>query len=291
MNDILQSIYKKDVNNEHTLGILLIDKQNFNRTHFNINDTIVIVILNMNEKFIHTEQYQIEDNKIILHRISIDQLREWLLLGADRKVLEWLYIGRVIFQQNHFIDELKKELNVYPMYDRKVRIGIEFAKLINKYIEGKSFFEKENYLDAYSHMIDSLHHLARLAVIENGYHPEVTVWNQVKQIEPEVYKLYEELVTSNESLPKRLELLFLASEYFIHSNTPDWTNHITDILSERQDWTYEKISTHKELSWYSCDLGVLIEYLIERNFLEVTKKETDHKDMFVCLYKVNHSYI
>ena len=58
-----------------------------------------------------------------------------------------------------------------------------------------------------------------VAVIENGLFPEVTVWSQVKKIDPAIYKLYEELIISDEPLEKRLELLFLASEFFIHNRT------------------------------------------------------------------------
>ncbi len=80
-------------------------------------------------------------------------------------------------------------------------------------MDGKLFFDHQQYLDAYNHVIHSLHHLGRLSVIEKGFHPEVTVWNQVKHIEPEIYKLYEELITSEETLDKRLELLFLVSDF------------------------------------------------------------------------------
>ena len=81
-------------------------------------------------------------------------------------------------------------------------------------MDGKAFFENQHYLDAYNHIVHSLHHLARLAVIENGFHPEITVWNRVtKKLEPEIFKPYDELVNSQETLEKRLELLFLASEF------------------------------------------------------------------------------
>ena len=86
-------------------------------------------------------------------------------------------------------------------------MGLEFAKLIRSYVDGKALFENKQFLDAYNHVVHSLHHLARLAVIENGLHPELTVWHQVKQIEPEIYKLYEELVNSEETIEKRLELI------------------------------------------------------------------------------------
>ena len=96
-------------------------------------------------------------------------------------------------------------------------MGLEFAKLIRRYMDGRAFFNNHHYLDAYNHIVHSLHHLARLSVIEKGFHPEVKVWNQVKQIEPEIYKLYDELVNSEEDLGKCLELLFLASDFLIHS--------------------------------------------------------------------------
>src|SRR5690606_40421365 len=68
--------------------------------------------------------------------------------------------------------------------------------------------------------------LARLAIIKNGHFPEITVWNQVKKIEPEIHKLYEELVNSEEGLEKRLELLFLASDVLIHSYIEYGTSHL-----------------------------------------------------------------
>ncbi|PMY00971.1 hypothetical protein C1Y18_34915, partial [Pseudomonas sp. MPR-R5A] len=90
----------------------------------------------------------------------------------------------------------------------------------------------------------SLHHLARLTIIENGFHPEVTVWNQVRQMEPEIMKLYEELVQSHEPLEKRLELLFLASEFLIHSRTRLGANHLLDILADKEVWTIQDIIQH-----------------------------------------------
>lgn len=50
----------------------------------------------------------------------------------------------------------------------------------------------------------------------------------MKRIEPAIYKLYEELILSNESLEKRLELLFLAGEFLINSRTNDGGQHILE---------------------------------------------------------------
>ncbi|VDG99398.1 Uncharacterised protein [Lysinibacillus sphaericus] len=113
-------------------------------------------------------------------------------------------------------------------------MGIELAKLVRRYMEGKTFFEQLHYMDAYHHAVQSLHHLARLSVIEKGILPEVTVWSQVKKIDPSIYKLYEELIMSDEPIEKRLELMFLASEFFIHNRTEYGARHILEVMSQKR---------------------------------------------------------
>ena len=98
------------------------------------------------------------------------------------------------------MSNLKNKLQEFPVEKRKLIIGLEFAKLIRRYMDGRAYFDHNQLLDAYNHIVHSLHHLGRLSLIEKGFQPEVKVWNQVKQIDPEVYKLYNELVHSEEEL-------------------------------------------------------------------------------------------
>jgi hypothetical protein len=166
-------------------------------------------------------------------------------------------------------------------------MGLEFAKLIRRYVDGKALFEGHQYLDAYNHVVHSLHHLARLSILENGLHPELTVWHQVKQMEPEIFKLYEELVYSEETLEKRLELLFLASEFMIHSRTEIGTIHLLEVLSGREVWLFNEIMSEKELLPYSVDLAVLLEYLIEKHLIAVVNIETKGQGVFHRGYRLN----
>lgn len=165
-------------------------------------------------------------------------------------------------------------------------MGIEFAKLIRRYLEGKVCFEEKNYLDAYNHVVESLHHLARLAVMDKGLYSEVTVWSQVKQIDPAIYKLYEELITSEESLDKRLELLFLASEFFIHSRTADGATHVIEVMSQKDFWTIQELHEQEELKNYSVNLEVFIEYLIDKGYISVERVETKGNNIYHRDYKV-----
>jgi hypothetical protein len=286
MEHILRSIYQERASHPNTLGVLIIEKGLKANSNTDTFDAILLIILKEAEQPLFIKHYTIDDKKAAMHIISDKQLKDWILFGSNRKIFDWLLSGRVLFDRNEYMENLKIEMREFPFYGRKLKMGLEFAKLIRRYTDGKTFFENNQSLDAFNHIVHSLHHLARLAVIENGFHPEVTVWQQVKQIEPEIFKLYEELVNSMESLDKRLELLFLASEFLIHSRTVIGISHLIDVLSQKEHWSFQEMMEHHELSSYSIDLEVLLEYLIDKNFIQVVRKETKGLGVYHRYYKV-----
>src|SRR5690606_33448320 len=100
-------------------------------------------------------------------------------------------------------------------------------------------------------------------------------------------KLYTELLESEESLEKRLELLFLASEFLIHSRAKRGAIHILNVLSRRDgSWTFGEIMELPELKVYSVDLEVYLEFLVEKHFINVEKQETKGKGIFHRTYHV-----
>lgn len=286
MEDILRPIYQERASQMNTLGVLLVEKKQLLNDLTDSFDEILLVIVKEAEQPLFIKHYTFAGKKAAMHVIDERQLKEWILLGSNRKIFEWLYHSHILFDRNEYIADLKKELQEFPFYGRKIKIGIEFAKLIRRFVDGKAMFESNHYLDAYNHVVHSLHHLARLAVIESGLHPELTVWHQVKQIEPEIYKLYEELVKSEESLEKRLELLFLASEFMIHSRTPIGAAHLLDVLEGREYWSINEMLNEKELIPYSVDLSVLLEYLIDKQILEIVAVKTKSPGIDHRYYKV-----
>ncbi|WP_026693446.1 nucleotidyltransferase-like protein [Peribacillus kribbensis] len=288
MEDILRPLYQERASWPSTLGILLVEKKPNDISSTDTFDYILLAIVNDAEDPVFIKHYIYNDKKAALHVVHEAQLREWILLGSNRKIIEWIFNGKIVFDRNEFVENLKSELREFPFYGRKIKTGVEFAKLIRRYLDGKSFFENGHYLDAYNHVIHSLHHLARLEIIDQGFYPEVTVWNQVKMIRPEIFKLYEELVTSQESLGKRLELLFLASEFLIHSRTHLGSQHIIDVLRSREGyWTIAELSNLPELEFYSVDLEVLLEYLVDKHLIEVCKIETKGQGIYHRYYAVS----
>ncbi|TFE01258.1 nucleotidyltransferase-like protein [Jeotgalibacillus sp. R-1-5s-1] len=284
MEDILRPIYQERASQPNTLGIVIMEKREKQSPITDTFDTILLIVVKEAEHPVFIKHYTYEDRKAAMHLVTEKQLNEWLLLGSNRKMVEWLLTGKIVFDRNEYIDNLRTELKDFPFYGRKIKMGIEFAKLIRRYMDGKAFFETRHFLDAYNHVVHSLHHLARLAVIENGFHPEVTVWNQVKQIEPEIYKLYEELVNSEESIEKRLELLFLASEFLIHSRTEIGASHLIGIMSDKNEWSFQELQFHPEISYYSVDLAVMIEFLIEKGTVKTRAVETKGKGIYHRYY-------
>ncbi|MGE7921071.1 nucleotidyltransferase-like protein [Viridibacillus sp. NPDC093762] len=286
MEQLLRPIYQERASHPNTLGVILIEKREEVSPITDTFDTILLIITKQSDRPVFTKHYTFKDKKAAMHIITEKQLNKWLLVGTNKKIVDWLFFGKVLFDRNEYLSNLKKELKEFPFYGRKIKMGIEFAKLIRRYLEGKVCFEERNYLDAYNHVVESLHHLARLAVMDKGLYPEVTVWSQVKQIDPAIYKLYEELITSEESLDKRLELLFLASEFFIHSRTAEGATHVIEVMSQKDFWTIQELHEQEELKNYSVNLEVFIEYLIDKGYISVERVETKGNNIYHRDYKV-----
>lgn len=286
MEQLLRPLYQERASEESTLGVILIEKQDKVSPLTDTFDSILLIIAKESTPAVFTKHYTYSGKKTAMHTITEQQLRKWLLLGTNRKVVDWLVHGRIVYDRNEFVSSLRTELRDFPFYGRKTKMGIEFARLIRRYLEGREFFEQKNYLDAYHHVVDSLHHLARLAVIENGLPPEVTIWTQVKQMEPEIYKLYEELITSDEPIDKRLELLFLASEFLIHSRTKDGARHIQEVMLSKDRWTIQELHEQEELRNYSSDLEVFVEFLIDKELIEVVSIPTKSEQIHHRYYSV-----
>lgn len=287
MEDILRPIYQERASLKSTLGILLIERMNNDSSNTDTFDFILFVVVNESEAPMFQKHYLYKEKKVALHVVNEIQLKEWLLLGSNRKVVNWIQSGRVLFDRNEYLDQLKKELSEFPFYGRKLKMGLEFSKLIRRYTDGKAFFENGQYLDAFNNVVHSLHHLARLEVIEQGFYPEVTVWNQVKHIEPEISKLYKELICSEETLEKRLELLFIASEFLIYSRADIGSQHILEVMGTKEEpWTIADLMNHPELKYYAVDLNVLLEYLIEKHVVKTIKVNTKGQGIFHRYYQV-----
>ncbi|TYR79250.1 hypothetical protein FZC66_16690 [Priestia megaterium] len=287
MEDILRPIYQERASNKDTLGILLIEKRKSESPVTDNLDAILFIVTKNSDVPLFIKQYEYKNQRAALYIASESQMNDWIMNGTNRRTIDWVLNGKVLFDRNEYIDQLKNRLIEFPRQDRIKRIGIEFAKLIRRFKEGKDFYTSNHYLDAFNHVIHALHHLARLSVLENGFHPEVTVWNQVKKIEPAIHRLYEELIVSQEAISKKLELLFLASELLVNKKIQIGSAHLLQVMAEeKREWTFNELITCKEIEPYAIDLGILLEFLIEKQVVSVNKIETKSKGLYHRYYLV-----
>ncbi|MER1957595.1 MAG: nucleotidyltransferase-like protein [Solibacillus sp.] len=291
MEHILRPIYQERASQPDTLGVILINKREGAENMTDTFDAVLLIIVKESDTPMYSKHYTYGDAKMVMHIVTEERLRKWIFIGSNRRLVDWLFHGKIMFDRNEFLFKLRSEMQEFPFFGRKLKTGIQFAQLIRRYQEGKELFEDEHYLDAYNHVVASLHHLGRLSIIDSGHYPEVTVWAQVKRNDPAIYKLYEELIMSSESLEKRLELLFLASEFLINARTNDGAQHLLETMLSQPSWTIQEMHDHAELSYYSTDLEVFVEYLIDRGLVLVDEVIAKNEAIFHRNYYVDRQFI
>lgn len=290
MENILRPIYEAFEGCEETLGLLVLEKTKTNSPLTEQFDALIIVLKKNNENMdspCNVEHYNIENNSVAVHIIPENEFLKWVPSGNYRRNLLWVINGRIVFDREGYIANLKKNLFENPIETRKKKIAIEFSSLIRCSSIGKELYEGKQYLDAFNQMVKALHHLARLSVIEHGFYPEITVWNQLKRIEPEVYALYLELVESSELIEKRVELLLLAIEFAISSRTRIGSSYLIEVMKTKGDaWSISELVNEPKLKELSIDLGLLLQYLYAKHIVRIETKEIDSQGIYQIQYKV-----
>lgn len=276
MERFLRPIYQEHASDANTLGIILMERTKSNSPVTEDFDGILLIIVQNAEQDWQAKHYEFEDERsAAVHIVTESVLMEWIDTSGYRRAVEWVIYGRVIFDRNEYVYNLKNQLRDFPSEKRDLRKAIEFGKLVKSYSEAKDLYETEEYKDANSKILYSLHYLARLAVIEKGYYPEVTVWSQVKQIDLEVYKLYEEFIESREEIKKRIQLMLLAMDFIISNRAKTSVKHLLEIMGTKEEpWSYVQLKTLPETSPYSLDLTAIISFMVEKGLLVTVKEET-----------------
>ncbi|WP_216830500.1 nucleotidyltransferase-like protein [Alkalihalobacterium elongatum] len=286
MEVMLRQLYQDKASEPDTLGILIVEKESGFDTITDGHDVILLIIKEKGSSEWLVRHYEYLDKTVSMNIIDEDRLFQWMITGSNRRFIDWVFKGKVLFDRNEYVYNMKKRINDFPFEERQQKLGIEFSKLIRRFEKGKALYQSENYFDAFNHILHALHHQARLSVIERGFYPEVTVWDQVKHIEPETFKLYQELLLGHETIEKRVELVLLANEFAITSKAQLGSMHILKIMNRSMDpWTISELMEHPELKEYSIDLELLVSFLVQKGVVEVIHKETKAKGIYHRLYE------
>jgi hypothetical protein len=197
--------------------------------------------------------------------VDADGLQQWVAAGENRRIIEWLIQGSVLFDRDGYLTGLRANLLAFPAALRERRLLIEFSAFLRTYLQSKEYLNQGHFMDAFSNILEALHHWARIAIIEQGIHPEVTVWQQLRTINVGVFKLYEELILSPEPIEKRIQLLILASEFFAATKLDICCTIIFRILRSRTEpWAVHELAVHPDVRDLPIDINMILHKLTQK---------------------------
>ncbi|GIQ71000.1 hypothetical protein DUZ99_01455 [Xylanibacillus composti] len=239
-------------------------------------DILMLVITELKQPTNHTSHYSKDNYRIQERWIHKDGLESWVLNGENRNIIQWILQGELIVDQNGYLGSMRQALSSFPMELREKKMLIEFTHFLRRYMQSKEYLANGEVFDAYSNILEALHHWARIVIIQNGAHPEVTVWNQVHQINPGVYKLYEELLFSAETLEQRVKLVQLAAEFSVLTKMRECCAFLLRVISSRQEpWSASELKEHVELGELHIDLSLVLRKLTKRSVIKEVMESTD----------------
>jgi hypothetical protein len=103
--------------------------------------------------------------------------------------------------------------------------------------------------------------------------PEMTVWEQMRRVNPGIYKLYEELTTSPETMEQRVQLAVLACEFTVLNKMRSSCRLLLQVLGSRDTpWTVAELRQEERLRGLPLDLSLLLQKLVRRGLVRETAK-------------------
>ncbi|WP_048600697.1 nucleotidyltransferase-like protein [Rubeoparvulum massiliense] len=272
MEQTIQGYIRQLQNNPNILSILLVKQEDKFSPISDGFDALLIVITNEGPTSI--QHYVIAEHTVQEIYVNQQELENWFYHQRTKRIVEWIFNATVLYEKESWFTHYHDQLHHFPEAMKERKICIEFSAFLRRYMAGKDLLNQGYAMDAYSHIVHALHHWARILLIENGLHPEVSMWNQVRLVDQEIYKLYCELIEGDEPLAKRLQLLLLASQFSVNKLMRSSSRLIQHILSSRKEpWTIEEIADYPLIQESDIDLSLLMEKLVEREIVFACEDE------------------
>lgn len=231
-------------------------------------DLLILVIMEHETPDKGTEHIRFDGERVQIRTVTPKILEQWTSGVENRSIIQWLARGDILLDRDNYLANLRDGLLSFPAVLRSQKELVEFSSFIRTYLQAKQDLLDNNLLDAYGHVLAALTHWAHIAFIEEGVHPELAVWRQMRRFNPGIYKLYEELTISPESLEKRVQLVLLACEFSVMSKMKSSCGLLFSILGSREEpWSVMELQHHPMLHELHMDLSLLLQKLVNRGYV------------------------
>lgn len=199
------------------------------------------------------------------------QLNRYLITGEDRSVTGAFMDGDILWDRDEKLRLLREYVLEFGSKMRKQKMFYEFSCFLKTYVEAKRWLSDGQVIDAYQCILKSLKHWARIVVIEKGIPPERTVWTQIRDMDRAVYKLYEELIESEETLEQRVELTLLACEFSVMSKMESCSELLIEVLRKsNHPASLAELMIHPDLLLVHEELPLMLRKLVHRSIIKET---------------------
>ncbi|WP_336789243.1 nucleotidyltransferase-like protein [Paenibacillus sp. MMO-177] len=240
-------------------------------------DVLVLVVREsgVNET---TEHVCHHGTRIMVRTVDTGRLEQWIA-GRSGSVIQWMVRGEILMERDNYLTNIREQLMLFPDILREQKRFAEFSGFLRTYLQAKQDLEDNHILDAHSHVMAALHHWAHIVLIEEGHHPELTVWKQIRRVHPGVYKLYEELTASPESLEQRVRLVMLACEFTVMNKMKSCCSLLFEAISSRQEpWTICELQNYPPIQELHIDLSLVVQNLVKRAYVREVAVMPDNGD-------------
>ncbi len=291
MNNQLKEIKayfkQKYIDDPKVLSVAVIENPNSDSPLIDGYDLLFFIITSepLQDEMGSTSHYIKDAYRIQERRIDSSGIQSWILNGDNRNIIQWILQGEILLDAQTYLEGLRHRLLEFPQPLRDEKLLTEFSHFLKRYLQTKQYLQAGHYLDAYSNVLEALHHWARIAIIEHGVHPEITVWEQVRRINPGVYKLYEELTQSTETVEQRVQLVLLACDFSVMSKMQHCCKQIIEVLKSReQPWSVEELKTHEVFKHLNLEMSLILKKMVKRSLIKEVA-EAEHSDLNIIQLK------
>lgn len=256
--------------NHRIEGVLIAQPGEEHSPVYNRADKLLFIVSNGNPRNYKSIIHYIREGKRIQESwLNIKELKLLLFTDSYAEVRSSLLKGEIILDRYGNLGGLRQTLLELPEQIREWQLFVEFTHFVNEYVQAKQYSLYGQEMDAYQHILKALRHWAKMVLIEEGEYPDRGIWGRIKKVNPGVYKLYEELTMSQETMKQRVELVLLACEFSVMSKMDTCCKPFLSIMEQRQEgWSITELQELGDLREVRNLIPILVHKLVKRGLLE-----------------------
>ncbi|CAI6084746.1 hypothetical protein PAECIP112173_04391 [Paenibacillus sp. JJ-100] len=232
-------------------------------------DLLILIVQNTEQAISKVEHYRYGDLRYQMIYASRFDLQMTAVTGGHYNLMQCLIDGEIIWEEDNQISDLRKELSSFGNELREQKLFYEFTRFLRMYVEAKRHIQQGHVVDAYYDVLETLGSWARIVLIEQGIYPDHTVWTHIQQLDRALWKLYQELTVSSETLEQRVELVLLACEFSVMSKMGDCSELLLRVIRSRKEpWSVNELVNHPQLRFVRNDLPLVLRKLVFRSIVK-----------------------